>query len=344
MDSFSATSARMPALRSSISRSPAQYRVLTGERPTGQLHLGHYVGTIRERVRLQDAGVETFVILADYQVITDRDTTGTVRENVYSAVLDYLAAGIDPDRSTIFTHSAIPELNQLFLPFLSLVTEAELHRNPTVKAELEASGRALNGLLLIYPVHQAADILFCKGNLVPVGKDNLPHVEVTRTIARRFNERYGEVFPEPEALITESPELPGLDGRKMSKSYGNTITLAMSEDETAQRIRKAPTDSERTITYDPDTRPGVSALLDTAAVCLGRSPEDIAEEIGPNGSGALKSLATEAVNELLRELRQRRAALVPSDAAEVLSSGNRAARRIAVETLEETRAAMGMIY
>ena len=182
MDSFSATSACMPALRSSISEDPGRYRVLTGERPTGQLHLGHYVGPLRERVRLQDAGVETFVILADYQVITDRDTAGTVRENVYSAVLDYLAAGIDPARSTIFTHSAVPELHQLFLPFLSLVTEAELHRNPTVKSELLASGRALNGLLLTYPVHQAADILFCKGDLVPFGKDNLPHVEAARRV------------------------------------------------------------------------------------------------------------------------------------------------------------------
>ncbi|WP_114854979.1 tryptophan--tRNA ligase [Brachybacterium sp. YJGR34] len=344
MDSFSALSERMPALRSSISSDPSRYRILTGERPTGQLHLGHYVGTIRERVRLQDAGVETLVIIADYQVITDRDTAGAFRENVYSAVLDYLAAGIDPGRSTIFTHSAIPELNQLFLPFLSLVTEAELHRNPTVKAELLASGRALNGLLLTYPVHQAADILFCKGNLVPVGKDNLPHVEVTRTIARRFNEKYGEVFPEPEALITETPELPGLDGRTMSKSYGNTITLAMNEDETAQRIRKAPTDSERTITYDPDSRPGVSALLDTASVCSGRTPQDIADEVGSQGSGALKALTTEAVNEHLRELRQRRAALVAADAAEALCSGNDAARQIAGETLEETRAAMGMLY
>ncbi|WP_074046612.1 tryptophan--tRNA ligase [Dermacoccus nishinomiyaensis] len=344
MDSFSATSARMPALRSSIDNDPSRYRVLTGERPTGQLHLGHYVGTIRERVRLQDAGVETFVILADYQVITDRETAGAVRENVYSAVLDYLAAGIDPKKSAIFVHSAIPELNQLFLPFLSLVTEAELHRNPTVKSDLLSSGRALNGLLLTYPVHQAADILFCKGNLVPVGKDNLPHVEVTRSIARRFNERYGEVFPEPEALITKTPELPGLDGRKMSKSYGNTITLAMSEDETAQRIRKAPTDSERTITYDPDSRPGVSALLDTASVCLDRAPEDVADEIGSKGSGALKALVAEAVNESLRELRQRRSSLVAADAADVLKSGNRAARRIAVETLDETREAMGMIY
>jgi len=344
MDSFSATSARMPALRSSISEDPSRYRVLTGERPTGQLHLGHYVGTIRERVRLQDAGVETFVILADYQVITDRDSSGAVRENVYSAVLDYLAAGIDPVRSTIFTHSAIPELNQLFLPFLSLVTEAELHRNPTVKSELLASGRALNGLLLTYPVHQAADILFCKGNLVPVGKDNLPHVEVTRTIARRFNERYGEVFPEPDALISEAPDLPGLDGRKMSKSYGNTITLAMSEDETAQRIRKAPTDSERTITYDPDSRPGVSALLDTAAVCSGQAPHDIAAELGSQGSGALKKLATEAVNEHLRELRQRRSSLHVADAVEVLRTGNHTARRIAIDTLDEARAAMGMHY
>lgn len=178
MDSFTATAERMPELRASISAHPEHYRVLTGERPTGQLHLGHYFGTIRERVRLQIAGVETFVILADYQVITDRESAGNVRENVYGAVLDYLAAGLDSQSTTIFTHSAVPALNQLLLPFLSLVTEAELHRNPTVKAELSASGRALSGLLLTYPVHQAADILFCKGNLVPVGKDNLPHVEV----------------------------------------------------------------------------------------------------------------------------------------------------------------------
>ncbi|WP_454300711.1 tryptophan--tRNA ligase [Salana multivorans] len=344
MDSFTATAARMPELRASIQSHPERYRVLTGERPTGQLHLGHYVGTIRERVRLQDIGVETFVILADYQVITDRETAGAIRENVHSAVLDYLAAGLDPARTTIFTHSAVPELNQLFLPFLSLVTEAELHRNPTVKAELAASARPLNGLLLTYPVHQAADILFCKGNLVPVGKDNLPHVEITRTIARRFGDRYGRIFPEPEALVTEAPELPGLDGKKMSKSYGNAITLAMSEDETARRIRKATTDGERSIGYDPEHRPGVAALLDTAAICLARSPEDIAREVGDRGSGALKALTTEAVNEFLRPLRERRAGLHPSDVAAVLRAGNERARSIAARTLEEVRAAMGMTY
>lgn len=344
MDSFTATAERMPELRARIAERPEQFRVLTGERPTGLLHLGHYVGTIRERVRLQSLGVETFVILADYQVITDRDVAGNIRENVYEAVLDYLAAGLDPRSTTIFVHSAVPALNQLLLPFLSLVTEAELHRNPTVKAELAASGRALSGLLLTYPVHQAADILFCKGNLVPVGKDNLPHVEVTRTIARRFNERYGQVFPEPAALITETPELPGLDGRKMSKSYGNAIALSMTADETAAVIRRARTDSERTITYDPENRPEVSGLLATAAIILGRAPIELADEIGDAGSGALKNLTTEAVNEFLAEHRARRAALTIDDAATVLRAGIERAQSIATDTLDEVRAAMGMLY
>ncbi|MCV7733981.1 tryptophanyl-tRNA synthetase [Micrococcaceae bacterium JKS001869] len=344
MDSFTATAARMPDLRAEIIEHPGRFRVLTGERPTGRLHLGHYFGTIQERVRLQALGVETFVILADYQVITDRDAAGNVRENVYGAVLDYLAAGLDPRSTTIFTHSAVPALNQLLLPFLSLVTEAELHRNPTVKAELAASGRALSGLLLTYPVHQAADILFCKGNLVPVGKDNLPHVEVSRTIARRFNERYGHVFPEPAALLTDAPELLGLDGRKMSKSYGNSIALGMTADETAAIIKRASTDSERRITYDPENRPGVSGLLATAAVVLGRSPQSIADEVGAAGAGALKRLATEAVNEFLADHRARLSVLTVRDAEAVLREGNERAQDIAIETLTEVRTAMGMIY
>ncbi|GAA3940230.1 tryptophan--tRNA ligase [Pseudoclavibacter caeni] len=344
MDSFTATASRMPELRRAIREHPERYRVLTGERPTGVLHLGHYFGTIVERVKLQELGVETFIVLADYQVITDRDTAGNVRQNVYEAIRDYLAAGLDPERTTIFTHSSVPAENQLLLPFLSLVTEAELHRNPTVKAEQEASGRALSGLLLTYPVHQAADILFCKGNLVPVGKDNLPHIEITRTIARRFNERYGHVFPEPEALLTETPELPGLDGRKMSKSYGNSIRLGMTEDETAKAIRKAQTDSERRITFDPERRPGVSGLLSTAAVCTGRTPEEIAEEIGGQGAGALKRYTTEAVNEFLRGHRQRRAEITDADAAAVLHRGNARANEIANATLDEVREAMGMVY
>ncbi|MET9487988.1 tryptophan--tRNA ligase [Nocardia sp. NPDC006630] len=346
MDSFSATRERSDRLGADIAENPGRYRVLTGERPTGQLHLGHYFGTISERVRLHDLGVETFVILADYQVITDRDGLGPVRDNVFHAVLDYVAAGIDPSRATIFTHSAVPALNQLMLPFLSLVTEAELHRNPTVKAEHAAAGRALSGLLLTYPVHQAADILFCKGNLVPVGKDNLPHVELTRVIARRFNERYGQVFPEPEALLTPAPEVPGLDGRKMSKSYGNAITLAMTAEETAALIRRAPTDSERRISFDPELRPGVSALLTTAALCTGVDEKVLADRIGDSGAGALKKLATDAVNDFFADHRRRRAELArdPDFAHTVLREGNRRANEIADRTLDEVRSAMGTVY
>ncbi|WP_119296841.1 tryptophan--tRNA ligase [Brevibacterium casei] len=346
MDSLSATLDRMPQLRTDIDAHPERYRMLTGERPTGRLHLGHLFGSILERVALQNQGIETFIVLADYQVITDRATSANVADNVHEANLDYVAAGIDPERTTIFTHSAVSALNQLMLPFLSLVSDSELRRNPTVKAELAASDRPLSGLLLTYPVHQATDILFCRGNLVPVGKDNLPHVEITRTIARRFNERYDRVFAEPEAMLTTTPELPGLDGRKMSKSYGNAIALGMSADETAQVIRRAATDSDRRITFDPDSRPGVSALLTTAAVCAGRTPEAIAEEIGDSGAGALKKAATEAVNEFLADHRTRRRELErnPSAVREILSAGNARANVIAEETLAEVRTAMGMDY
>lgn len=345
-DSSAAVRSRMPELERRILAHPTSFRVLTGERPTGRLHLGHYFGTIRERVRFQAAGVETFVILADYQVITDRDTSELVAGNVEHAVLDYLAAGLDPERTTIFTHSAVPALNQLLVPFLSLVTEAELRRNPTVKSEHAASGRALSGLLLTYPVHQAADILFCKGNLVPVGKGNLPHIELTRTIARRFNERYGFVFPEPEAFLTDTPEIPGLDGRKMSKSYGNAISLSMTEDETAHAIRRTRTDSDRDITYDPENRPGVSGLLSTAALCTGTSPEVVAEQIGSRGSGALKRFTTDAVNAFLAGHRARRAELSadPEAVARILTTGNRRANEHADRTLHEVREQMGMGY
>ena len=202
-DTFLASKKISDEIKADLAVHPEKYTMLTGDRPTGRLHMGHYFGTIRERVALQNAGVTTRIIIADYQVITDRDTTANIADNVHNMVIDYLACGIDPEKTIIFTHSAVPALNQLMLPFLSLVTESELMRNPTVKAEQEASGHALTGLLLSYPVHQACDILFCKGNVVPVGKDQLPHIEQTRQIARRFNERYGHVFPEPDGLLTE---------------------------------------------------------------------------------------------------------------------------------------------
>lgn len=345
-DTFLASKKISDEIKADLAVHPEKYTMLTGDRPTGRLHMGHYFGTIRERVALQNAGVTTRIIIADYQVITDRDTTANIADNVHNMVIDYLACGIDPEKTIIFTHSAVPALNQLMLPFLSLVTESELMRNPTVKAEQEASGHALTGLLLSYPVHQACDILFCKGNVVPVGKDQLPHIEQTRQIARRFNERYGRVFPEPHGLLTDAAEIPGLDGRKMSKSYGNAIALSATEEETAKLIKKSQTDSERMITFDKENRPGVSALLTTAALTTGRTEQDIAAEIGNDGAGALKRYVTESVNAYLAPIRERRRELEgqPEMVREILHEGNRRANEIANTTLDEVREAMGMVY
>ena len=345
-DTFLASKKISDEIKADLAVHPEKYTMLTGDRPTGRLHMGHYFGTIRERVALQNAGVTTRIIIADYQVITDRDTTANIADNVHNMVIDYLACGIDPEKTIIFTHSAVPALNQLMLPFLSLVTESELMRNPTVKAEQEASGHALTGLLLSYPVHQACDILFCKGNVVPVGKDQLPHIEQTRQIARRFNERYGHVFPEPHGLLTDSVEIPGLDGRKMSKSYGNAIALSATKEETAKLIKKSQTDSERMITFDKENRPGVSALLTTAALTTGRTEQDIATEIGNDGAGALKRYVTESVNAYLAPIRERRRELEgqPEMVREILHEGNRRANEIANATLDEVREAMGMVY
>ena len=337
---------RSNQIQADLAENPQKYCMLTGDRPTGRLHFGHYFGTLVERVRLQNLGVRTNVIIADYQVITDRDTTEHIADNVLNMVIDYLACGIDPQKTMIFTHSAVPALNQLMLPFLSLVSESELQRNPTVKAEQEASGHALTGLLLTYPVHQACDILFCKGNIVPVGRDQLPHIELTRLIARRFNERYGKVFPTVDGLLTNTPMLPGLDGRKMSKSYGNAISISMTEQETTKLIRKSRTDSERNITFDPVNRPGVSALLTTAGICTGRDPEEIANEIGMGGAGQLKRYVTESVNSYFAPIRERRVELEKDMdyIHDVLAEGNRKANEIAEATLQEVREAMGMVY
>ncbi len=344
--SYDAALERSNRVHEDLKVKPGKYTMLTGDRPTGRLHLGHYFGTLVDRVRLQEMGVHTNVIIADYQVITDRDTTKAIQDNVFNMVVDYLACGIDPEKTMIFTHSAVPEENQLMLPFLSLVSEAELERNPTVKAEQEASDHELTGLLLTYPVHQACDILFCKGNIVPVGRDQLPHIEVTNKIARRFNKRYGKVFPEVTGLLTSTPLLPGLDGRKMSKSYGNAISISMTAEQTAKLIKKAKTDSERNITFDPENRPEVSALLTTAGICSGRDPKELADEIGMGGGGQLKKVVTEAVNGRFAEIRERREKIVQDTdyIHDIIADGNRRANAIAHETLCEVREAMGMVY
>jgi tryptophanyl-tRNA synthetase len=339
---------RSAELEDLIARDASSFRILTGDRPTGPLHLGHYFGTLRNRVRLQDLGAEVFVLIADYQVLTDRDTADHLDEYVTGQVLDYLAIGLDPARTMIFTHSAVPALNQLLLPFLSLVSVPELERNPTVKDEIAHSRQAaVSGLMLTYPVHQAADILFGKANLVPVGQDQLPHLELTRLIACRFNRRYGaEVFPAPDALLSQAPLLLGTDGTKMSKSRGNAIALAASADQTARLIRGARTDADRHVRYDPQGRPAVSNLVLLAALALGRSPQEVAAQVGPGGAAVLKDTVIAAVNDLLAPVRARRAEYARDlgYVRQVLRQGSERAAAIAAATLDEVRAAMGMRY
>lgn len=342
--SFHRSRQRSDALDREILQSPASHLVISGDRPTGDLHLGHLLGTLANRIRLQRLGVPLILVIADYQVLADRDEVGPLRQRVRSLVADYLAAGVDPEHTMIFPHSAVPALNQLMLPFLSLVTDAELHRNPTVKAESIAAHRPLSALLLTYPVHQAADILFCRATVVPVGRDHLPHLELTRVIARRFNERYGPVFEIPDALLSQVPVLLGTDGQKMAKSRGNAIALGADEDTTARLLRSAKTDSLPHITYQPHSRPEVASLLHIVASLGGRSPVEIAAEIGGRGAGVLKTMATELVNDSLRLLRTRRRELLadPAYLDGVLVDGVAQANAVANETLHRVRVAMGM--
>ena len=288
-------------------------------------------------------------------MLTDRESVSAIADNVRELVLDYLAAGLDPDgrRTHIFCHSHVPALNQLLVPFLTLVGMGELERNPTVKEEIAAAGLSqVNAAMYTYPVHQAADILFCKANVVPVGRDQLPHIELTRKIARRFNSRYASteqpVLPEPDALLSAAPKILGLDGtQKMSKSRGNAVMLRATADETASLIKRATTDANRNITYEPEARPQVANLLLLVSLCTGEAPEAIAARIGDGGGGTLKKVLTEALNETLRPLRARRAELAadaPAVVKRTLEKGVAAANQVAESTLREMRRAMNMDY
>lgn len=349
---YEAALATSRKIEEDIVKNPQKYRVLTGDRPTGRLHIGHYFGSLKNRVRLSKFGVPTMILIADYQVLTDHDAYQEISQNTKQLVIDYLAAGIEPGENVmIYPHSYIPEANQLMVPFLTLVSNAELSRNPTVKEEIQAAGlKNVNAGMYTYPVHQAVDILYCKGNVVPVGKDQLPHLEMTRTIARRFNEKFCKgrepVFPMPQALLSKTPSIMGLDGcQKMSKSRGNAIMLSATEDETAKLIKKAKTDGERLITYDPVNRPEVANLLSLISLCTQEAPEDVAARIGEGGGGMLKNELTVALNEELRPLRQKRAQLEkdPAYIRSVLLDGVKKAREIAEQTLSEVREVMNMV-
>ncbi|MBP5587558.1 MAG: tryptophan--tRNA ligase [Treponema sp.] len=352
--SFEAALERSRKIEADLEKNPKKYRVLTGDRPTGLLHIGHYFGSLQNRVRLANMGVPTMILIADYQVLTDHDAFDKISQNTKQLVIDYLAAGINPEKQDviIYPHSYVPECNQLMIPFLTLVSNAELSRNPTVKEEIESAGlKNVNAGMYTYPVHQACDILFCKGNVVPVGKDQLPHLEMTRTIASRFNKKFctdagkESVFPEPQALLSKTPMILGLDGsQKMSKSRGNAVMLSATEDETAKLIKKAKTDADRNITFDPVNRPEVANLLMLISLCTGEEPAAIASRIGEGGGGMLKNMLTESLNEKLRPLREERKRLEadPEYIRKVLTTGAERAREIGIKTLEEVREVMNM--
>ena len=352
-ETFKVAKERSDAVWSDLQENASKYRMLTGDRPTGPLHIGHYFGSLKNRVHLQNLGVDSFIVIADYQVLTDRDQANSIQEHVREVILDYLAVGIDPfgAQTTIFCHSQIPELNQLLLPFSTLVSVPELQRNPTIKEEASAMKLStVSASMLTYPIHQAADILFCRGQLVPVGKDQLPHLELCRKIARRFNQRYSKkkrFFQEPTALLADTPLIMGLDGdQKMSKSRGNAIQLKMSEKETAKLIKRAKTDSNRQITYDPINRPEVANLLRLLSLCTDKSPQGWAEQIGDGGGGLLKVTLADHLNEFLSPIRQKREEFSkdPNVIRDVLSQGNQKAREVAIETLDAVRKAMKMDY
>ncbi len=327
-------------------------RILTGDRPTGKLHLGHYVGSLQNRVRLQHE-YECFFIVADLHMLTtkpEREYIAALRENVQDIVLDYLAVGIDPEISTIFLQSAVQEEYELNLIFEMMITVSRLERVPSIKDMAQAAnlGDSLPLGLLGYPVLQAADILLPRATLVPVGKDNESHLEVTREIARRFNNLYGEVFPIPDTLIGDVPTLVGTDGLgKMSKSLGNAILLSDSKAEVDRKVRGMYTDPARIRADIPGTVEGNPVFIyhdvfnpNVAEV------DDLKERYrqGKVGDVEVKKKLALAINNFLEPLRERRAKYEanPRMVEEILIAGTERMRAEARETMALVHEAMGM--
>ena len=330
-------------------------RILTGDRPTGRMHLGHYVGSLKNRVRLQDE-YECFFLVADLHMLTTRpqkEHIHALRENVREMLLDYLAVGIDPSRSTIYLQSAIHAVYEMNLFFEMLVTLPRVARLPSIKDMARAARldeEAIPFGLVGYPILQAADILTPRAHLVPVGKDNLAHVEVTREIARRFNSYYGEVFPIPDALIGDVPVLVGTDGQaKMSKSLDNTIYLSDDEKTVQRRVMGMYTDPKRVRADIPGTVEGNPVFQyhdafnpDTAEV------EDLKDRYrrGAVGDVEVKRKLARALNAFLDPIRERRAAYAadPERIEAIIDAGNARMRHEARETMARVRAAMGLKF
>ncbi len=328
-------------------------RILTGDRPTGKLHLGHYIGTIQNRVALQDQ-YDLFLLVADYHSLTthpDKEDVIATRQHAIDVVIDNYAAGIDPAKVTYYLQSDVPETAELTLLFSMLTTVPRLQRVPTLKDVMQNLHiTEPSAGLLAYPVLQAADILIVKGNLVPVGRDQASHVEVTREIARRFNTRFGEVFPEPDAMIRDDiPVLIGVDGQaKMSKSLGNAIMLSDDAKAVKQKVMSMYTDPNRIHATDPGTVEGNPLFI--YHDLFNPDTEQVAEfkeryRAGTIGDVECKKVLVEKLNAFLDPIRQRRHYLEerPDDVIDILRSGAQHARPIAQETLAQAREAMGLV-
>lgn len=323
-------------------------RILTGDRPTGPLHLGHFVGSLSNRVKLQNQ-YDTFIIVADVQALTTHwQTPELLVTNVREVALDNIAAGLDPEKVSIFVQSMVPQIAELTVFFGLYTTVSRLRHNPTIKTEAKQYGYTdMTYGFLGYPVSQAADILFCRADLVPVGEDQLPHVEVTRFVARRFNELYGDVFPEPSAMVSEVSRLIGLDGNaKMSKSLGNAIYLKDDPAEIKKKVMSAVTDPARIHKTDPG-HPDICTIF---AYHKAFNAEEIPEiedccRKGTIGCVACKKNLMKKLEETLAPIRERRAEFdKPGVIDDILQAGTDRAVAAGRETLEMVRSAMHINY
>jgi tryptophanyl-tRNA synthetase len=325
----------------------AKMRILSGMRPSGKLHVGHLLGALSNWKRLQDEGSETFYMVADWHALTtEYEDPESIQSDTTEMVIDWLAAGLDPEKSVIFVQSHVKEHAELYLLFSMITPLGWLERVPTYKEALEEyKGRqiATHGFLG-YPLLQAADILIYKADAVPVGQDQLPHLEFTRELARRFQHLYKEVFPEPQSLLTETPSVRGIDGRKMSKRYGNAILLSDSEEETSEKVMKMLTDPARKRRNDPGN-PDICPVFDLQKIF--GSPEWV-EKVNREcrtakiGCVENKRALADSLNEHLRSFRARRAELAsdPKGVKRILAEGAEKARTVAAATMEEVREAM----
>jgi tryptophanyl-tRNA synthetase len=321
--------------------------IVSGARPTGRLHLGNYQGALKNWLRLQASDQCLFFVADWHALTTDYAETQTLRENTLEMVLDWLALGIDPERSVVFQQSAVQEHAELFLVLAMLTPIPWLERNPTYKEQRDAlEGRDLSTLgFLGYPVLQAADVLIYKATAVPVGIDQAPHIELAREIARRFNALFGPIFPEPQTLMTEVPKLAGTDGRKMSKSYGNAVYLTEDPAEIDRKLSRMVTDPRRARRTDPGEPADCPAYVSFHRTYC--TPEELAWQEAGCRTASIGCLECKKVmiKHVLRELepvRERRARLRPDDAWAALEAGNARAKAIAGVTMAEVRAAVGL--